>query len=287
MLSEQEVIGLQAEKHELVATDSFASLEEYGLFLIRKKAYEEAAKYAKGLRVLDLGCNTGYGTHILAQTARSAIGVDVSPRAIAEAKRLYPGLDLQLVDGRSLPFPDRSFDVVVSFQVIEYIAEPDRYLHEIKRVLVKDGILLLTTPNAALRLAGNMKPWNPFHMREYRADELQKLLLRHFPNTEIEGLFAEEPLYSIEVERVRRRMKQAKRRQSAWYRFKTQLKQRLGLTKKAAKVKEAKESKESRKSRKRKSSLNEETLQQYTTAAYSYRSENLDQALDLMAICRQ
>jgi SAM-dependent methyltransferase len=278
MLSEQEVIGLQAEKHELVSTDSFASLEEYSRFLIHKKAYEEAAQYAQGLRVLDLGCNTGYGTQILAQTARSAIGVDVSPRAIAEAKRLYPGLDLQLVDGRALPFPDRSFDIVVSFQVIEHIAEPERYLHEIKRVLVSDGILLLTTPNAALR-PGDMKPWSPFHVREYHAAELQTLLQRHFSNAEIRGLFAEEPLHSVEVERIRRRIRKARHQQSAWRRFKTRLKQRLGLA--------TGKPKESRQTRKRKSKLSETELQQYTTAQYSYRSENLDQALDLMAICRQ
>lgn len=284
MLSEEEVIGLQAEKRELVSANSFASLEEYSLFLIHKKAYEEAAKLAQGLRVLDLGCNIGYGTHIIAQSARSVIGVDVSQHAIAEGKRLYPGLDLQLVDGRSLPFPDRSFDMVVSFQVIEHIAEPDRYLHEIKRVLVDDGILLLTTPNAALRLPGDMRPWSPFHMREYRAGQLQELLRRHFPDTRIMGLFAEEPLHSVEVDRIRRRIRKAKRQQTAWYRFRMKLKQRLGLTKKAEKTKETKEIK---KNRRRKSSLSEETLQQYTTAAYSYRSEDLDQALDLMAVCRQ
>ena len=281
MLSEQEVIGLQADKNGLVFTDSFASLEEYSQFLIHKKAYEEAAKYAQGLRVLDLGCNTGYGTQILAQTARSAIGVDVSPRAIAEAKRLYPGLDLQVVDGRALPFPDRSFDMVVSFHVIEHIAEPERYLHEIKRVLVKDGILLLTTPNAALRLPGDMQPWNPFHVREYRAEELQKLLERHFSKTEIMGLFAEEPLHSVEVERIRRRIKQAKRRQSAWHRFSAKLKRRLGFAGNTGK------SIESRKSRKHKSTLSEEDLRQYTTVLYSYRFEDLGQALDLMAVCRE
>lgn len=279
MLSEEEVIGLQAEKHELVSADSFASVEEYSLFLIHKKAYEEAAELAKGMRVLDLGCNTGYGTHIIAQSARSVIGVDVSPRAITEAKRLYPGLDLQLVDGRSLPFPDRSFDMVVSFQVIEHIAEPDRYLHEIKRVLVSGGVLLLTTPNAALRLPDDMRPWNPFHMREYRAGELQELLQRHFPTAQIMGLFAEEPLHSIEVDRIRRRIKKAKRQQSVWHRLKTKLKQRFGLARKTDKPKESK------RTRKRKSLLSEETLRQYTTAAYNYRADNLDQALDLLAIC--
>lgn len=275
MLSEQEVTGLQA---ELGSTDSFASLEEYSRFLIHKKAYEVAAEFAQGLRVLDLGCNTGYGTNILAQTARSAIGVDVSPRAIAEAKRFYPGLDLQLVDGRSLPFPDRSFDMVVSTRVIDYIAEPDRFLHEIKRVLVKDGILLLTTSNAALRLPGDAQPWNPFHMREYRADELRMLLQRHFSNTEVKGLFAEEPLHSLEIEGIQRRIKKAQRRQSAWHRFKTAIKKRF-----AKKTEKTKESKRVRKRR----SLSEEKLRQYTTAAYSYRSEDLDRALELLAICRQ
>lgn len=281
MLSGEGEIGLAAENHELVSADSFTSIEEYGLFLIRKKAYEEAAELAQGLRVLDLGCNTGYGTHILAQSARSVIGADVSPRAIAEAKRLYPGLDLQLVDGRSLPFPDRSFDIVVSFRVIECIAEPDRYLHEIKRVLVNDGILLLTTSNGALGSPGDTRSWNPFYIREYRAGDLQELLQRHFANTQIMGLFAEEPLYSIEVDRIRRRMKKAKRRLSVWHRFKTRLKQRFGP---AGKIDKAKESK---RTRKRKPSLSEDALRQYTTASYRYQANNLDQALDLLAICRQ
>jgi SAM-dependent methyltransferase len=281
MLSEEEGIGPQAERHELVSAGSFASVEEYSLFLIHKKAYEEAAELARGLRVLDLGCNTGYGTHIIAQSARSVIGVDVSPRAIAEAKRLYPGLDLQLVDGRSLPFPDRSFDMVVGFQVIGHVAEPDRYLHEIKRVLVNDGVLLLTTPNAALGLPADMRPRNPLHLREYRAGELQELLQRHFSATQIMGLFAEEPLHSIEVDRIRRRIKKAGRRQSVWHRFKTKLKRRFGLANKTDKPKET------RRTRKRKSPLSEDVLQQYTTAAYSYRADNLDQALDLLAICKQ
>src|SRR5438046_2777514 len=116
------------------------------------RAYEAAAQRAKALRVLDLGCNNGYGTNIIGAVAASVIGCDVSEAALADAYRRFPKIEFRRIDGISLPFPHDQFDMVTSFQVIEHIADTESYLAEIWRVLRPGGIALLTTPNAAIRL---------------------------------------------------------------------------------------------------------------------------------------
>ena len=111
MFTEQEVIGLQAEHHPLVPTEVFADLEEYCLHLLHQKAYEEAAQLAQQKVVLDMGCNNGYGTHVISTKARRVVGVDVSHRAIEAARRAYgrPGVEFLAIDGRGLPFADHNF----------------------------------------------------------------------------------------------------------------------------------------------------------------------------------
>ncbi len=142
--------------------------------LIHRKAYSRAAELARGREVLDLGCNNGAGTALIAQAARRVRGVDVSPRAIASARRKYrsSGIEFHRVDGAAPQFPDRSFDMVTSFQVIEHVLDVAAYLAEVRRVLRPAGIALLTTPNRVIRLDPGMKPWNRFHVTEYTASGL-------------------------------------------------------------------------------------------------------------------
>lgn len=108
--------------------------------------YRFAARFTSGLKVLDVGCGTGYGTAILAETASLTIGVDSAPEAIHYAHRAYrrTHLSYTLADCRALPFRDRSFELAVLFEVIEHIREQDRCLSELRRVLSPDGILILS-----------------------------------------------------------------------------------------------------------------------------------------------
>ena len=188
--SETAVIDLQANEHPLIDFDRFDNIQSYILHLIHTRAYEEVVRLCRGKAVLDLGCNNGYGTDLLAKVAKSVIGADVSESALQDASRRFPGLHFRLVDGRSLPFEPCSFDVVVSFQVIEHVFNVPEYLKEIRRVLRPQGIALFTTPNAAIRLDIGMTPWNKFHVREFRAEDLRKILSDSFADVRIKGLFA-------------------------------------------------------------------------------------------------
>ena len=275
-----EGIRLQAERHGLVPIHGFRTLEEYCLYLIHLKAYEIAAEIVQDKIVLDCGCNIGYGTKVLSTHCKEVVGIDVSPKAIKEARRRYgpDGLTFYVVDGNHLPFKDGYFDVVVSFQVIEHINDYTPYLTEIKRVLRESGIAVFTTPNAWIRIDSDMRPFYPFHVREFRADELVELLQEYFSRIKVSGLFGKESLYAIEYQRVQRSREKIRRRpqwiNSLSYYLRAHLPERtLGL------IRTVQHSLRGEKK------LNNSLLRQYSTADLFYRNENLNEALDLLAVC--
>lgn len=199
-----ESIRLQADEHPLISDAPSTSINQHVGRLMHLKAYEVAVKLATGVDALDVGCNTGYGTMMLATAGRRVVGVDVSARAIEAAQAAAPDgrPEFLAIDGLALPFADGSFDLVTSFQVIEHVLDPAPYLREIARVLRPGGTFVLTTPNAATRLDPGMTPWNPFHVREYLAPDLESELSRVFPNVRVQGMFGTPTLYEAELARV-------------------------------------------------------------------------------------
>jgi SAM-dependent methyltransferase len=168
------------------------------------RAYDEAVAHATGCDVLDVGCNTGYGTLRFAPIAGRVVGVDVSPRAIDAARQRAPEgrPEFVLTSGLDLPFTDDSFDLVTSFQVLEHVADPAAFLGELVRVARPGGTVILATPNAATRLDPGMTPWNRFHVHEYLAGELRELLLGVFAEVTVLGMFGAPELYETEIRRV-------------------------------------------------------------------------------------
>ena len=199
-----ETIRLQAEEHPLIEDTPPASPAEHCLRLVHLRAYDEAVAHASGRDVLDVGCNTGYGTVRFVPVARRVVGVDVSTGAIEAARTRAPSgqPEFILTSGFALPFADDSFDLVSSFQVLEHVPDPLAYLREIARVTRPGGEVILATPNAAIRLDPGMTPWNRFHVHEYRAAELHDLLAQVFPEVRVRGMFGTPTLYETEIRRV-------------------------------------------------------------------------------------
>jgi SAM-dependent methyltransferase len=131
-----------------------------------------------GFRVLDFGCYDGYIVRRLRARAKiQGIGIDISPTAVALAKRAakqegLDGLEFVVTDGANLPFPNDSFDVVICSEILEHVLDLDAVLSEIARVLVKGGKLYATMPNSLSDV------WQPFHGLCRRVDQVEGHLRR-------------------------------------------------------------------------------------------------------------
>lgn len=139
--------------------------------------YAWAAGLVRDREVLDAGCGLGRGTAALAAAGASrAIGVDISDDAIRNARERYgDAAEFVVADLAELAFEDGRFDVVVCFETIVHVGDPERALDELRRVLRPDGVLLLSAPNAAVYPAGN-----PFHLHAFQADDIAEALGSRF-----------------------------------------------------------------------------------------------------------
>lgn len=132
--------------------------------------YEWAVRQARGT-ILDAACGTGYGSSLLASVG-TVCGVDYSEEALALAQARLPNGRFVVARLPDVPFPDGSFDTVVSFETIEHIKDDRALLREFARVLRPGGLLLLSTPNREREGARD----NPFHEHEYVLEELVTLV---------------------------------------------------------------------------------------------------------------
>jgi SAM-dependent methyltransferase len=100
-----------------------------------------------GKDVLEVSCGRGGGTAFVFERfrPRSMTGLDLARRAIARCRDRYarPGLEFVAGDAEDLPFPDESFDAVLSVEATHCYSDTARFLHEAHRVLKPGGALLL------------------------------------------------------------------------------------------------------------------------------------------------
>jgi SAM-dependent methyltransferase len=218
----KDVVGpeLKASSERFDATRG-ETVEDVAMSLYHRYSYEIAAQSVQpGNRLLDVGFGEGYGATIL---GADYTGVELDADLVAHARSRYPG-HFETYDGRRLP--DGPFDLVVSFQVIEHVHEPDPWLAEIARVGRR---AMFATPNRLHRLRDGQRPWNRYHVREYTADELRRQLERHFAQVTVWGVRASPEIEGVELARYARAQRIARvdplglryrlpRRADAWVR---------------------------------------------------------------------
>jgi SAM-dependent methyltransferase len=92
------------------------------------------------------------------------------------------------MDAKRLGFEDESFDVVISMEVIEHIAEQSVFLEEIKRVLRRNGVFILSTPERNFYDKGRFDfPKTSSHLKEFSSSEFERLLRSFFPCVRMYG----------------------------------------------------------------------------------------------------
>ena len=150
------------------------------IYLEHMTRYLFASQLVNNKVVLDIACGSGYGSELLANAgAQEVVGVDISEETIAYCKERYQKNNLNFICGsvESIPLPDMSVDLVVSFETIEHVDEKAQknFLREIKRVLKLEGIFIVSTPNTLVS-----PPGNPFHINELTADDFHGVLKEKF-----------------------------------------------------------------------------------------------------------
>jgi 2-polyprenyl-3-methyl-5-hydroxy-6-metoxy-1,4-benzoquinol methylase len=142
--------------------------------------YMWAGELASGRHVLDVACGSGYGALLLRHAgAVQVLGIDRNLDAIERAQVRFGDerVEFRCADGVELALLDRQFELVVSFETIEHLDAPDRFLAEIGRVLSPGGTAVISTPNRLYsEPPRDGRPANPYHVREWDAVELTTLL---------------------------------------------------------------------------------------------------------------
>jgi len=146
------------------------------------KAYHVAVPFISG-DVLELGCGEGRGVELLAPMATSYLALDKISEVISRLSGKYPDHTFRQAVFPPVDLPDAQFDTIVSFQVIEHIQNDELFLKEIARLLKPGGKALVSTPNIKMTLSRN-----PWHIREYTADQLAGICNKYFSEVDMRGI---------------------------------------------------------------------------------------------------
>jgi SAM-dependent methyltransferase len=211
--------------------------------------YEWIAERVAGKHLVDMACGEGYGSDVLAGAARSVVGVDANPEAHEHARLRYVRPNLRFERDLVESFSE-ACDVVVFLQTIEHLREPGEILEHFRSMLEPGGVAYVSTPNLlTLAPPGALKSDNPWHVREYRAEEFRELCEAHFGRVEMLGLFHARRLRAHEIA-IR----------LGW----DAVHRRLGLTRR----------------------FYEWFTPSIATSDFALRGDGLERALDFIAVCR-
>jgi SAM-dependent methyltransferase len=149
-------------------------IEHYHRYLFARSMIADAD-------VIDVASGEGYGSALLAQVARSVIGIEYSSTTVRTATSNFPRPNLHFLqaDARLLPLHDAVADFVVSFETIEHFDRQHQFVDEVRRVLRPGGSFIVSTPDRDV-YSSTGAPVNPFHARELSRTEFIALLAARF-----------------------------------------------------------------------------------------------------------
>lgn len=172
--------------------------------------YEWIAERVRGLRAIDMACGEGYGSDVLARSARSVVGVDANPEAHEHARLRYRRPNLRFARELVETFSEPA-DAVVFLQTIEHVQDAPAVLRHFRSLVAGDdaggavvgsdgGAVYVSTPNVlTLAPKGAERSDNPWHVHEYRAAEFRELCEGVFGHVEMFGLFHARKLRAHEL----------------------------------------------------------------------------------------
>lgn len=135
---------------------------------------------------LDVGCASGFMIGEIAKTYPTSLyfGIDVYDKAIISAKKNYPLIKFKTASAEKLPFKNNSFGLILFYETVEHVENPSACLKEIKRVLKKNGALILAMDSGSFlfRIVWFLwentkgKVWKDAHLHPFHHKELEELI---------------------------------------------------------------------------------------------------------------
>jgi 2-polyprenyl-3-methyl-5-hydroxy-6-metoxy-1,4-benzoquinol methylase len=210
--------------------------------------YRWIAERVAGMDVVDVASGEGYGADVLAGTATSVLGIEPNPEAFDHAVARYRRVTFRRALADDFV---QECDAVTFLQTIEHVPDPGAVLEHFKSQLRPGGAVYVSTPNLlTIAPEGAEKSGNPWHVKEYRAEEFRALCEAHFASVEVLGLFHARKL----------RLHELAIRHARW----DDVHKRLGFTK----------------------PFYDRFTPAISVRDFALRATGLDRALDFVAVCR-
>jgi SAM-dependent methyltransferase len=152
---------------------------DQGNFETNIRFLEKIGNLTPEMRILEIGSGSGHLVKQLRDSGLNVIGIEVNPEYIAFAKETFD-IDLLPMSGDELKFPDKYFDIVLSFDVFEHIPDSDRHLREVARTLKDNGRYMLETPNKLTNVifeiirTRSLTKWKEYHMSVHTYWQLKR-----------------------------------------------------------------------------------------------------------------
>lgn len=150
-----------------------------------KARYEFAHDIVRNKSVVDIACGVGYGSALLAISAARVIGIDINQEAVAYAQQHFANSNVTFAvgDAYRLSTSVPKSDVVVSFETVEHLPDPERFLSEIGKVIGREGTFIISVPNGKFDRYSN----NQHHLHFFSPDDFVALLSTHFSSVRVWG----------------------------------------------------------------------------------------------------
>lgn len=165
----------------------------------------DRAALRPGERVLDVACGTGIVARLASDKVGSAgkvAGLDVNPGMLAVARSTAPSgrsLEWHEASAEAIPLPDEAFDAVLCQMGLQFMSDRVGALREMRRVLAKDGRIVLSVPGPTTRVFDVLADAMGRHVKPEAAGFVRQVFALH-DNAELHGLLEDAGFRDIDVQ---------------------------------------------------------------------------------------
>lgn len=148
-----------------------------------KKMVAELQKFKKTGKLLDIGCGFGLFLKMAKEAGFKVYGVEMEKEAVKTAQEKFGLKNIYQKNVKEIGFPERYFDVITLFDILEHLENPEVILKELKKLLKPNGVLVIQSPNIeSFMFKLTKEKWNwllfPNHLYHFTPKSLT-LLLKH------------------------------------------------------------------------------------------------------------